>query len=132
MGVVISVVASHFISDEIGLLIGLVSRLQFYLGNDQTIIIAVKLVDFERMSTTVNKIAGLVDDARLTQLHQLHSLILVDGFLKLITTQASVDGRPFDSEESLVITNAHPDRMAMAAADVSLTYMAATAGLKFV
>ena len=129
MGVVISVVASHFISDEIGLLIGLVSRLQFYLGNDQTIVIAVKLVDLEGVIAAVDQIAGLVDDAWLAEHQQMFGLIPVDGSLKLIAAQTAVERRTFNGEESLVIAKAHPHSPSVPAADIPLADMTAAACL---
>ena len=54
MRVVIAAVARHLISDEIGLFVRFIRRMQLHLSNDQPVVVAMKLIDLERVDTAVD------------------------------------------------------------------------------
>ena len=90
VGVVVATVARDLIPDEIRLFEGFIRRGKLYLGHDQTLVIAIELIDLEGMPPTADQITRLVDDTRLAKAKQMLSLIERNLFLKLITAQPAV------------------------------------------
>ena len=75
MGIVEALVTRHLTTYEVGLLVGLILTTQFHLCHDQSLVVAIELVDLKDMVATFYQIAALVDDATLAQLQQMLCLI---------------------------------------------------------
>lgn len=123
MGVVKPLVTRHLIADERWLLVRLVFGRQFHLGNDKTVVFAMKLVHLERVTAALHKISMLVYESAVTQGKQLLRLREVYFFFKFITCHSAIRGTSLDGEIRLVVTKAHPDRGVLTP-HVALTYVA--------
>ena len=119
-------VACHLLSDEVGLLVNFVLALQFHLGHNKTSIVAMKLVHLEGVAAALHQIAMLVDDARFADVHQLVGLVERNLLFKLEAREPPIGRRTFDGQETAVVADTHPDRPAVAAADISLLDVATT------
>ena len=130
--VVITAVARHLFPDEMGLFEWFILVGKLYFRYYQAFVGTMKFVDLKGMISGLYQPTGLVDDAWFAEHQQMFGLVPVDGSLKLIATQAAVERRTFNGEESLVIAKAHPHRPSVPAADIPLAYMAAAACLLLV
>ena len=113
MGIVKTFVARHLTTYEVGLLVGLILTTQFHLCHDQSLVVAIELVNLKDMVATFYQIATLVDDATLAQLQQM--LCLVEGylFLELITRHTAIHRLALDGKVSLVVACAHSHRSSL-------------------
>ena len=66
MGIIETAVASYLSTDEMGLFERFVFRLKFYFCHNQSLIVAIKLVNLKHMVARTHEVACLVDDARFT------------------------------------------------------------------
>jgi len=71
--------------------------------------------------TTLNKIACLVDEAWLTELHEVLCLVERDLFFKLITAQSASCRGAFNCKVPARVTDAHANSATVTAADIALT-----------
>lgn len=120
MRVVVPAVAGDFAADEGWLCVWFVLAAKLYLSHHESLVVAIKLVNLKHMVAAAHKIAGLVDNAGLTELKEL--LCLVNGYLlfKLITAETCTVRRSLDSEITLVATNANTDGFTARAANIAL------------
>ena len=87
MGIIEPTVTRHLITDEIGLFERFTLIFEFHFSHHQTRIITIELIHFKRMLSvrTRHQIASLVDNARLTYLHQVLCLVECYFLFKLVT-----------------------------------------------
>ena len=120
MGVIESVVARYFSSDEIGLFVEFIRCRQFHFGHDEPFVVAIELINFEGMLSRRHEIASLVDDARLTEMEQMFGLFECDFLLELIAREASVERWSLDGEKSTVVAEPHSYGASATTTDVAL------------
>ena len=101
MGVVVATVSSYFPVNEWRNFKGFVLRGQFHLGNHETNILAIKLVNLEDVTIGhIHEISGFVDNPRLTKLKELFSITERNLLLKL-KSRHTVGRGSLDSKEQI-------------------------------
>lgn len=121
MGIIEATVARDFPTDEIGLFERFVRSRELDFGHEESFIVAIELVDLERMLAATNQIAGLIDDARLTEAEQLLSLIRRNFLLELVAAETSVERRPLDGQETTTAAETDPYGASVSAGNVALS-----------
>lgn len=100
---------------------GLVLGRKLHFGNDQSEILTEKLIHFKCMATRGYQITDLFYPCSwLAEQHQLFRFGQRNLLLPLITAHAAGIRGPFDSEVTLVTSNAHTHRTSALGADVAL------------
>jgi hypothetical protein len=133
MGVVVAMVAGDFLSQERRTVVRLVRVRQLHLGDDQSLVVTVELINLEGMPISDrHKEASFVDDAGLAKVKQLSCLLNGDFLLELIATEASVERRSLDGKESLLVAQTNTYGMSVAAADIALLDVVAPLSETFV
>ena len=74
LAVVVTTVASHLFSDEMGDFWRILLIFKLHFSHHQALVVTMKLVDFEGVVATLDEPAGLVDYAGFTELHELLSI----------------------------------------------------------
>ena len=74
LAVVVTTVASHLFSDEMGDFWRILLIFKLHFSHHQALVVTMKLVDFEGVVATADEPAGLVDYAGFTELHELLSI----------------------------------------------------------
>lgn len=129
MGVVESAVTSNFRSNEIGLFERFVLVSQLHFSHNESLVVAIKLIDLKDMLAAMNEIASLVDDPWLADAHQILCVRERNLDLELITSQPCTIAWTFDGKVSLAVSNAHTYRPSIARTYVALTDAAAIVSL---
>ena len=81
-----------------------------------------KLIHLEGMASALDQIAVLVDNAALTEQHQMGRLVERDLFFKLIACHPTVTALALDGEVSFVVTHTDTHRGPLSR-DISLLDM---------
>ena len=86
LGVVVTAVACHLLTYEIGFAEGFVFRFQFHFGYYQSGVIAIELIHLERMLSvgTLHQPTTFVYHATPTQFEEMLRFVVADLFFKLI------------------------------------------------
>ena len=120
LAVVITAVARDFFTDEMGDNGLFCAVLQFYLGHHQTVVVAMKLIDFEGVVAALHEPAGLVDNARFAERQQPLGIVERNFLFELIARKTAVERGTLDGDIASLVSDADAHGAPTVAANITL------------
>jgi hypothetical protein len=107
-----------------GLFEQFIFMMEFDFSYDKACVFTVEFIDFEGVRATLHQPTGLVDNARLAELHHLKTI--VEGYLafEFVTRESTIQTGPLNSKVRAFISYTYTYRTTTLTADITLLNVA--------